>query len=442
VRGGVPGLVVADGRPRPGFRPHPAPAAEPGRRPLVPHPAHLLHRRTRTFFRSPAARTDTNPVTTRAGVRCRIRARSSRPSKWVNPTSCSATRNGSSTTARRKATRRTVRTDRRRPVVAKYLTSPVAAFTATTRRCRCRAANTSHARYFHTPTPPVSCRTTARPHPFRAVGFRSPRASTRRPPSRVATRYDTGTSPTYARPPRSSTHRNAGTAPYPSSDVSQSKATPSRRDRTHCHTATFHLASCRSSSGIPAARHRSRPAAHDCGRYRSASGRTSRSPRHAPRWTVTTPSSTFPTHPRYCRCTPGVWSPFSTTLVSSIRPTVPSRAGSGSAARAAPDFRRRVTPIPASSRAAASRNTRRVRTVVPARRANGSTVFRGSSDRSPRQYASTCRAVGAEPTCRRNPRRYAANPGPTPAKSASVIGFPPVGGQTTTDQGCAVVLGG
>ncbi len=78
------------------------------------------------------------------------------------------------------------------------------------------------------------------------------------------------------------------------------------------------------SSGMPARRHRLRSASHDSGRNRSASSRAWNRPFATPTWTVTMPLSILPTHPRYCRCTPGVWSPFFRQLVSSITPTVPS----------------------------------------------------------------------------------------------------------------------
>ncbi len=71
------------------------------------------------------------------------------------------------------------------------------------------------------------------------------------------------------------------------------------------------------------ARHRGRSSADDRSRYNSASSRARTSPRANPTWTVTIPWSIFPAHPKYCRCTPGVLSPFLAQLVSSITPTVP-----------------------------------------------------------------------------------------------------------------------
>ena len=59
-------------------------------------------------------------------------------------------------------------------------------------------------------------------------------------------------------------------------------------------------------AAIPASRHRVRSSAHDSGRYNSASSRAWNVPFATPMCTVTTPLSILPTHPRYCRCTPGV----------------------------------------------------------------------------------------------------------------------------------------
>src|SRR3954469_20630390 len=49
-----------------------------------------------------------------------------------------------------------------------------------------------------------------------------------------------------------------------------------------------------------------------------------KSPHRQARWTVTMQLSTLPAAPQYCRCTPGVLSPFLATPVSSTQPTVPT----------------------------------------------------------------------------------------------------------------------
>src|SRR5436305_894131 len=87
---------------------------------------------------------------------------------------------------------------------------------------------------------------------------------------------------------------------------------------------------------MPASSQRGRSSSHDLGRYRSASSRAWKRPWATPKWTVTMPSSTLPTQPRYCLCTPGVFSPFLTLLVSSMTPTVPS--GSAGSVGRMPDL--------------------------------------------------------------------------------------------------------
>ena len=97
------------------------------------------------------------------------------------------------------------------------------------------------------------------------------------------------------------------------------------------------------------------------------------------------PLSTLPAQPGYCRCTPGVFAPFSALLVSSTMPAVPSAPESAAAANARRSFRRIRARTAASSQTAAARNHWSVRTAVPARWAGGSGVLRLSSDSRPRQ---------------------------------------------------------
>ena len=103
-----------------------------------------------------------------------------------------------------------------------------------------------------------------------------------------------------------------------------------------------------------------------------------------PMWTVTMPLSIFPTHPRYWRWTPGVWSPHLRQLVSSMTPTVP-RGSPGRSATAAPRCFCKVSRAEVWSQRAVTRNSWRVRTAIPASSAIGSMLLRGRSDSSPRQ---------------------------------------------------------
>ncbi len=326
---GVPPLVVADdvaGVPHLGDAP---PPAEHRPAPLVQRPAHLLGRHLRVF--PPAAapcgwpRTPgrPGPGSGAAPARCSPAPRSAS----ARPPACRGGRRAPPSTG-----------GRPRPapelsgaavaLVRKYFTSPVASLTAATRVCSRSATHTVAvaARQNDGPHGPVGD-----PVPRPAPGVRRGQPGVR-PPGRTARRVPDG-----------EVHRHLGHEP-----LAHQVQEPQERDgrpvplverqpverhpvaRSAGATGPPPAATsvrCRTSSGMPAARHRGRSAAHDFGRYRSASSRAWKVPLATPTWTVTMPLSTLPTHPRYCRCTPGVWSPHFRQLVSSITPTVPERVG-------------------------------------------------------------------------------------------------------------------